>query len=171
MGSTMMTSFKNVDFAVSSGLQRWMDLLMHVCAYDINCQYRINFHKRMDEFAKLRKEIDLLKLIPERVFPWTLAGVGKFHLAGHVLSCRYKWSFNLLPGPGQVDGEAPERVWPAVNSVATRTMEMTPGRRHETYNDLYNDQNVRREHDMREYNTACGRRGQGLIRYCYHTQP
>ena len=27
--------FKNVDFAVISDLQRWMDLLMHISAYNI----------------------------------------------------------------------------------------------------------------------------------------
>ncbi|THG97971.1 hypothetical protein EW026_g4122 [Hermanssonia centrifuga] len=35
--------FANVDFAMLSGLRLWAALDMHVSAYDINCQYRINF--------------------------------------------------------------------------------------------------------------------------------
>ncbi|GJE92976.1 hypothetical protein PsYK624_091350 [Phanerochaete sordida] len=142
--------FKNVDFAVISGLQGWMDLLMHVSAYDIQCQYRINFDKRMKEFNKLRKKIGELEIIPKREteFPWTLPGVGKFHLAGHKLACRFKFSFNLLPQSTMVDGEAAERVWPTTNGMGQRAREMNPGNRHDTYNELYSDQNSRREHDM-----------------------
>ena len=128
-----------------------MDLLMHVSAYDIQCQYRINFVRRMEEFDDLRLKLNILNIIPAKLFPWTVAGVGKFHLAGHVGHCRYKFSFNFLPGVGQVDGEAPERVWPGVNAVANRTREMNPGNRHDNYNDHYNDQNAMREHKMRAY--------------------
>ncbi|KAG2050456.1 hypothetical protein BDR06DRAFT_983999 [Suillus hirtellus] len=38
-----------------------------------------------------------------------------------------KFSFNLAPGVGQMDGEAPERGWANINPVALSTKEMDPG--------------------------------------------
>ena len=49
-----------------------------------------------------------------------------------------------------VDGEAPEWIWLAINALGTRTREMNPDNCHDTINELYNDQNSKHEHDMRE---------------------
>ncbi|THG98308.1 hypothetical protein EW026_g3855 [Hermanssonia centrifuga] len=139
--------FANVDFAMISGLRLWADLFMHVSAYDINCQYRINFEKRMEAFRQLTTEFES---IPMRLkyFPWTLPGVGKFHLPAHNASCRYKFSLNLLPGAGMTDGESPERIWASLNALALRTREMAAGHRHDVINDFHGDMNVRHTYGM-----------------------
>ncbi len=139
---TWSSSFANVDFAMISGLRLWADLFMHVSAYDINCQYRINFEKHMEAFRQLTTEFES---IPMRIkyFPWTLPGVGKFHLPAHNAFCRYKFSLNLLPGAGMTDGESPERIWASLNALALRTREMASGRRHDVINEFHADWNVR----------------------------
>ena len=116
-----------------------MDLLVHVSAYGIQCQYRINLAERVNEFKSIRKEVDLLKIIPEKRFPWTLSGVGKFHLAGHNMQCGFKWSFRVsfLPFSTMVDGEAQERICSVMNALGTRTREMNPGNRYDNISKLY----------------------------------
>lgn len=143
--------FSNVDFAVSFGLRRWMDLLMHVAAYDVQCQYRLKFKTRMASMWKILSRLDKCKILKgndRKLFPWTIAGVGKFHLAGHRADCRYRWSFNFLPYSAMMDGEAPERIWSVTNPLSNRTREMNPGHRHDIMNEFYSDQNVRRTHNI-----------------------
>ncbi|KAI0060783.1 hypothetical protein BV25DRAFT_1806721 [Artomyces pyxidatus] len=137
--------FANVDFAMVSGLQRWMDLQLHVSGYDINCQYRINLDKRMKHF---RATTQGFSSIPKTIFPPTIACVGKFHLPAHVPACRYKFSYMYMPGVGRTDGEAPERIWAALNALGTSTREMTSGHRHDRINDHHSDMNVRRVHRL-----------------------
>ncbi len=133
--------YSYVDFAHLSGLQRWMQILLHISAYDINCQYRINFAMRMKKF---REKFAGLSTIKHTEFPPTLIGIGKFHLPAHIPSCRFKHSFNYLPGVGMTDGEALERIWSILNALAARAKEMTSGHRHDFLNDMYNDMNIRR---------------------------
>ena len=125
-----------------------MDLMLHVSAYDINCQYCINHGLRMEDFWGLRERTEALKVIPKKRWPFTLWGVGKFHARAHNKDCRTKWGFNFLPWSTMADGEASERVWPSVNSLSPRTREMNPGNRQETINKSYGDQNIRKVHNM-----------------------
>lgn len=128
-----------------------MNLLLHIVAYDINCQYRLKFNLRTKAlWRSLQKlhAVNVLEMNDKRLFPWTIAGVGKFHLAGHKPDCRYKWSFNFLPYSAMMDGEAPERIWSVGNLLGNRTREMNPGHRHDVMNEFYNDQNLRRVHSM-----------------------
>lgn len=158
-----MHRFVNIDFASASGLQRWMDLLLHYSAYDINCQYRLYFEKRMKELWEMQEQIDAIKVIPEKPFPKTVAGVGKFHALGHNKDCRAKWGIGLQPGDNQVDGEAPERVWPFINALGNRMREMNPENRHNHMNAQYSNQNIRRVQKMH----TCGLflcHGVGLIK-------
>ncbi|EMD33433.1 hypothetical protein CERSUDRAFT_25686, partial [Gelatoporia subvermispora B] len=124
--------FANVDFAMISGLQRWMTLPLHISGYDINCQYRKKFAKRMDWF---REHQGVLRSISHVEFPQTLSVIGKFHLPAHKGSCRYKFSYYWMPGAGMMDGEAPERIWAVLNALAARTREMAAGHRHDIVND------------------------------------
>lgn len=140
--------FANVDFATISGLQRWMQCLLLISGYDINCQYRINFDKRMEWF---RAHQDRLKSIHRVQFPKMLAVIRKFHLPAHNASCRYKFSYYWMPGAGMTDGEAPERIWAVLNGLACRTREMAAGHRHDIINDHHSDMNTRRTHDMGTY--------------------
>lgn len=125
---------------------------MHVAAYDIQCQYRIHFDSRMDELRSTLSQLQARFHL--KAFPWTIAGVGKFHLAGHKGDCQFCYNFKYLPGAAMTDGEAAERIWSAVNPLGARTREMNPGHRHDIMNQFYGDWNVRRVHGMGECTTA-----------------
>ena len=130
-------------------MQSWMDLKMLVSAYDINCQYQINFLKRMRELANM---------VPRLVSVqrgWNMdivhiAGVGKFHLPAHKASCREVHSMRLLPGVAQTDGEAQERVWSVLNPTSTWIKEMAAGHRHDTINEYHDATNEVRATTLRE---------------------
>lgn len=142
------TRFRHVDLVMLSGLQTWMVLLLMVAIYDINCQYRIWFERRIAAFCALGlKFVSILRTN----FPKTTVGVGKFHLPGHNAKCRFKFSFHFLPGVGMTDGEASERNWTEMNGLALRTREMSAGHRHDVINFFNNDMNLRKLVGMREW--------------------
>lgn len=133
-----------MDFALACALQRWMDLLMHVSAYDVNCQYALySVQSRMQDLHRSTERLSALNIIKKKLFPWTVFGVGKFHLAGHKTECRYKWSFNFLPF-GMADGEAAERVWSLLSLLNRSTREINPGHRHDRVNAFYTFLNMTR---------------------------
>ena len=70
--------------------------------------------------------------------------VPKAHLPVHQDTCKWNYSFNLLPRVGRTDGEAPERGWAATNAVASSTKEMGPGSRRDTLDDHFGDYNWRK---------------------------
>ncbi|KAF7796946.1 hypothetical protein EIP86_008132 [Pleurotus ostreatoroseus] len=121
--------YANVDIAMLCGLQLWMELPMFVSAYDINCQFQINFGARMEAFRKMTAEFSTAKKFLD--VHKILAGVGKFHLPAHCPACRFKWSFNYLPGVGMTDGE-----------------EMSAGFRHDVLNVYFSDLNTQRMHGL-----------------------
>ena len=124
----------------------WKSLRWLAVGYDINCQYRIKFHERIKE---LQSRYGHLKSIPTDDFVFELLSpVGKFHLSAHTLTCRFKFSYYYLRGVGMTDGEALERIWSILNSLAARTKEMTPGHRHDILNDFLGDMNVRKLHSI-----------------------
>ncbi|KAI0084023.1 hypothetical protein BDY19DRAFT_899301 [Irpex rosettiformis] len=150
-----------VDFLMLSALQPWMKLKLHISAYDINCQYRIHFWERLEKIRAdyCKAQQSTLRSIKEYQFPSTRAAVGKFHEPAHKVECRLLNSFHYLPGAGQTDGEAPERIWAATTSLDLRTREMTPGNRHDTINYFHDDMNWRRTYGMaaslvKKYRTA-----------------
>ncbi|PCH37343.1 hypothetical protein WOLCODRAFT_83933 [Wolfiporia cocos MD-104 SS10] len=147
--------FANVDFTMLSGLQPWMDLLLHISGYDINCQYSINFDKRM---AKVRDHLDEFVSIGSVHFPDTEHGVGKLHEQMHCALCHFLFSFYLLPGVGMTDGKAAERVWAVLNALEAPTQEMSVGHRHDVINDHHSDMNVRQVHSLGMFECCCYRR-------------
>lgn len=102
----------------------------------------------MKIFAATWENTEAMKVIPNKPFPSTLSGVGKFHARAHKNDCRTKWGFNFLPGSQMTDGEASERVWPSVNEKGQSTREMNPGNRHDRINRQYGDRNIQRVYDM-----------------------
>lgn len=128
--------------------------LWHLGAYDIACQYRKNFDSRIQVLRPLTEK---MQSIVSTYFPWTMAAVGKFHLPAHIGACRFKFSINWLPGVGMTDGEAPERIWAALNNLARSTREMLSGHRHDRINLHHGDANVKRTHSAGRHNAACAR--------------
>lgn len=121
-----------MDYFLLSTL-RYHEYKRLVISYDIACQWS-------------RKLLARCQSYPENCFlvlplPETLFLVPKFHLPAHIAACQIKYSFNLTPGVGRTDGEAPERGWSDVNALATSTREMGPGSRRDTLDDNFGDYN------------------------------
>lgn len=109
------------------------DYVTVVVSYDIVCQWSVHLWERMQQFPE-RLKIDregkkFIFLIP------------KFHLPAHIEKCRISYSFNLTPGVGRTEGEAPERGWAHLNPVSTSTKEMGPASYRETIDDHLGDWN------------------------------
>ena len=106
----------------------------------------------MSASGTLNLHFAVLKSIDTSDFPFTVvSAVGKLQLPAHIESCRYKFSYYYLRGAGMTDGEALERIWSILNSLAARTKEMTTGHRHDVLNDFYGDMNVRKLHNIGVY--------------------
>lgn len=136
--------FANVDFAILWSLQCWMPLYSHVFSYDINCQYSLKFVQRMKSLVQWFQDFGskAMKMFSDALR--IIKCIGKFHLPRHCGKCRYKFSFNFLPGVAITDGEAPERIWSSLNALGQRTREMSAGHRHNVINEYYSDMNWKR---------------------------
>ena len=67
--------------------------------------------------------------------------IPKFHLPAHDERCHTKYSLNLQPGAGRLDGEVIERDWAKLGGAANSTKEMSAGSRRDTLDDLCGDMN------------------------------
>jgi len=121
-----------MDYFLLSSL-RGMDLKRIIISYDIACQWSRNLFSRCGIYPSnifsTSADLDVVHLVP------------KFHLNAHIAACQLEYSFNLTPGVGRTDGEAPERGWAATNAVAASTKEMGPGSRCDTLDDHFGDHN------------------------------
>lgn len=123
----------NVDYSVCNALNyNSCGLQEGLIIYDINCQYLINFEKRIAEvaeFLELNSEMDILGC------------VGKFHLAEHVDNCFAKWTLNFMKGAGHIDGEIMETLWSGMNKISAAARSMTKANRQETLDNYMRDSN------------------------------
>jgi hypothetical protein len=117
-------------FFSSLSMVWWLWLVM---SYDIVCQWHVHLWERMSQFAEhFRFDLndkEVTFLIP------------KFNLPAHVASCQTAFSFNLTPGVGRTDGEAPERGWSGINPISSQTKYMGPASRRDTIDDHFGDWN------------------------------
>jgi hypothetical protein len=124
-----------MDYFLLSSLRDY-DYKRLVISYDIACQWSRKLSARCGLYPENRISAspapDMLFLVP------------KFHLPAHVAACQIGYSFNLTPGVGRTDGEAPERGWSAANAMASSTREMGPGSRRDTLDDHFGDYNWRK---------------------------
>lgn len=125
-------AYKNMDYLFFSNLSN-TDFTTLVMSYDIVCQWSVNLWDRMAAYPrhlhidKGQKKITFL--------------VPKFHLPAHVSACQTAFSFNLTPGVGRTDGEAPERGWANINPLSAQTKGMGPASQRETIDDHFGDWN------------------------------
>ena len=97
------------------------DMPVALLMYDIMCQYRINFKKRV-------------KKSPELTLPSSLqlrVGIGLFHIHGHQDSCLPRYSPSFIPGAKQVDGEIIETLWAPLNNISRSSRGMSLAHRQE----------------------------------------
>ena len=103
-------------------------LLALLISYDIACQWCKNFFARMERFPP-HMHIDRSKVKDIRF------AIPKKHFRVHGGEPHSRWSLNLLRWVGRTYREWIEAHWSHMNPLATSTREMSPGMRHEVYND------------------------------------
>ncbi|KAG5650682.1 hypothetical protein H0H81_011391, partial [Sphagnurus paluster] len=124
--------YLNMDYMFLSSVRN-SGVHMIVVSYDIICQWCLNMHQQMLSYPHhLQWQGGVLSMI---------FLVPKFHLPAHIEACNLLYSFNLTPGVGRTDGEAPERGWANINLVAQSTKEMGPGSHRDTLDDHFNNWN------------------------------
>ncbi|KAG6847818.1 hypothetical protein H0H93_005714 [Arthromyces matolae] len=128
--------YTNMDYMFFSSL-RDSKIQVLVVSYDIVCQWHINLRDRMLSYPH---ELHLSRSIQYMSFL-----IPKFHLPAHIESCNLSFSFNLIPGVGRTDGEAPEQGWANINPISQSTKEMGPGARRDTIDDHFNDLNWKKK--------------------------
>jgi hypothetical protein len=98
-----------MDYSICKALSHNMkDIPVALLMYDIMCQYRVNFKKRV-------------KKSPELTLPRGLelcTGIGLFHIHGHQDSCLPQYSPSYIPGAKQVDREIIETLWAPLNNIS-----------------------------------------------------
>ena len=144
------------------GVQQYVGLRLFKQSYDINCQYLLNFGRRI---SKWKEVCPPLTSIATLLLPCIHGCVGCWHVNAHKRACRVFQSPAFLPGSGRYEGEGLERVWAITNDLSSRTKEMTLGHRHDILNDMYSDLHVRRMHATG--NDHCPEQRKGTI----HTSP
>jgi Kyakuja-Dileera-Zisupton transposase len=98
--------------------------------YDIFCQWskkQPQCHTKLPLALQLSPDVHLSSVVL------------KFHLPAHKQKCYTKFSLNLHPGAGHMDGEGIEHNWANLNLAASSMKEMSKGSHHDTINDLFRD--------------------------------
>ncbi|KAF8834188.1 hypothetical protein BDN67DRAFT_992716 [Paxillus ammoniavirescens] len=89
-------------------------------------------------FSARVSKSDYLKLSDSIQIIW---GIGLFHIHGHQDVCLSRYSPDLIPGIGKVDGEVLETLWSQLNEICGSTRSMTAAHRQEVLNDHMLDSN------------------------------
>lgn len=103
-------------------------VLRLLISYDIACQWFKNLFRRMIEDFPAEMHLDQTKIDEIRV------AIPKKHYRVHGPNHSH-FSLNYLPRVGRTYGEGIETQWGVLNPLALSTREMSPGTRHEVFND------------------------------------
>ena len=106
--------------------------------YDIDCQYHVNLHRRVEKGQYLSFRPGL-NLIPS---------IGHFHVHGHQDKCYPRYAPRFVPGAGEVDGEVMERLFSVLNGISSTARTMTLAHRSETLDSHMGDNNFKKMLDM-----------------------
>ncbi|KIJ10833.1 hypothetical protein PAXINDRAFT_16227 [Paxillus involutus ATCC 200175] len=121
----------NMDYALCHALGKLEGMPRAAIIYDIACQFNVHFSARVSRSDYL-KFSDTIQII------W---GIGLFHIHGHQDVCLSRYSPDLIPGIGKVDGEVLETLWSQLNEICGSTRSMTAAHRREVLNDHMLDSN------------------------------
>lgn len=132
----------NVDYAVCQAIKSTKaDETSGIrLAYDINCQYSINFVKRVQRNP-------YLWIPPHQLLEFV---IGLFHVHGHKEECLSRFAPTFHPGCGVTSGEILESLWSTTNGASKITRNMTKLGRAETLNACMQDNNRRKLQDLGE---------------------
>ncbi|KIK90375.1 hypothetical protein PAXRUDRAFT_87276, partial [Paxillus rubicundulus Ve08.2h10] len=108
--------------------------------YDIACQLSIHFGAWVltSNYLKFSISIQIV---------W---GIGLFHIHGHQDVCLSRYSPDLIPGIGKVDGDVLENLWSQLNEICGLTCSMTAAHHREVLNDHMLDTNRKKMLDIGE---------------------
>ncbi|TRM64737.1 hypothetical protein BD626DRAFT_400204 [Schizophyllum amplum] len=114
--------YANMDFIFWSAI-KGEQVANVMLTYDIGCQWKKNLMSRLAKIPtniqpQMRDGKPILD-IDVRLPVW--------HGNVHEIACRTANSMRYARGAGKPDGEGPERIWAAMNSMATATKEMGEG--------------------------------------------
>lgn len=99
--------------------------------YDIACQYTV----------RLRERINRSPIISLPQSLEVVAGVGVWHVHGHVKECFARFYPGFIPHTGYVDGEILETLWSHLNLISGSTRGMAASHRREVLDDHMSDSN------------------------------
>ncbi|KAF9471428.1 hypothetical protein BDN70DRAFT_820006, partial [Pholiota conissans] len=134
--------YANMDYIFASAI-RLLDALTITVSYDIACQWFKNLQERMKQWPselRIATNVETRPLIP------------KFHEPAHHEKDHEQFSFNLVNGIGQSDGEVPERVWAGHNGLGGSTKTHGPGSRQDILDDHFGFWNWQKYASMAERN-------------------
>ncbi|KAK6977639.1 CxC2 domain-containing protein [Favolaschia claudopus] len=109
-------------------------------SYDIACQWRIYFPKRMENMPE-RLRLDLTKIT-------LLFALPVWHAAAHERSCQAQNSLTYTKGVGRTDGEGIERTWSRFNTLGWASREMARGARADAIDDRLDHHNWGEEYKL-----------------------
>ena len=110
-------------------IQYFCAIALILISYDIACQWFVHLFDRMDAHWPANLKIPAsTKLIP--VIP-------KLHEPMHGRKKHEQFSLNFIPGVGNSDMEAPERIWAGHNGLGNLTKTQGPGGRHDVLDDHF----------------------------------
>ncbi|KAF8258235.1 hypothetical protein EI94DRAFT_1815793 [Lactarius quietus] len=107
------------------------DIPVALVMYDVMCQYRVHFQKRVKNSPEL--------LIPSSLELQT--GIGLFHIHGHQDSCLPQFSPSFILGAKQVDSEIIETLWAPLNNISRSLQGMSLVHRQEVLDGYINHSN------------------------------
>ncbi|KAF9471895.1 hypothetical protein BDN70DRAFT_819429 [Pholiota conissans] len=126
--------YANMDYIFASSVKN-TQLDSIAISYDICCQWFTKLRERMEDWPqdiRLPYQISITPLIP------------KFHEPAHKDKNHEQYSFNLVAGVGNSDGECPERAWAGHNGLGNATKTQGPGSRHDILDDHFGFWNWRK---------------------------
>lgn len=124
------TSFANMGYTFGSSLTLFSLIPLILISYDIACQWFVNLQKRIaDHWPTEITPPAATKFIP---------AIPKMHEPAHGKANHQMYSLNYIPGVGQSDLEAPERIWSPHNVLGNSTKTQGPGSRQDVLDDHFN---------------------------------
>lgn len=119
-----------MDYTFGSSLLQFALVPLILISYDICCQWFINLHARItNDWPSEIQSASTKKFIP---------AIPKMHEPAHGKENHQMYSLNYIPGVGQSDLEAPERIWSPHNALGNSTKTQGPGSRHDVLDDHFN---------------------------------
>jgi hypothetical protein len=121
-----------MDYSLCGAVAQLPGIPGFLAAYDIACQFFINFQKRLVTGKEYLSLPPGLEITP---------AVGKFHLGAHVIRCFTQFSLLFIKGAAHNDGEVLERLWSILNKAAPPTQGMSDFYRMQTLDWHMNESN------------------------------